>query len=156
MIPIESTNRVDWNAIRAEYIGGGVSYRQIAKKYSIPFGTVRCRAQKEHWVKEREHAEHSVNTMTAQKTAEAVSSLALEAVDFKRRLLRRLQRIEEKYPLDATEVRTRQGNSTAIFRIRDLTAAYKDLAEGITSAGTEKNAPVYELLRKIDQECSKG
>lgn len=35
MIPIEETKRIDWNAIRAEYIGGGISQRKLAKKYGV-------------------------------------------------------------------------------------------------------------------------
>ena len=152
MIPIENEKRVDWNAIRAEYIGGGISYRQIAKKYKIPFGTVRCRAQKEQWVKEREHAEHNVNMVTAQKTAEAAAENATIAADIKKRLLLRLQRIEEKYPMDATEIRARSGNSYVIYRIKDLTSAYKDLVDDATKGG-ESNSPVMELLRRLDGEC---
>lgn len=41
----------------------------------------------------------------------------------------RLQRIEKKYPIDATEIRSKQGNSLAVFRLKDLTAAYKDLMD---------------------------
>ena len=35
VIPIEETKRIDWNAIRAEYIGGGISQRKLAKKYGV-------------------------------------------------------------------------------------------------------------------------
>lgn len=153
MIPIDDKKRVDWNAIRAEYIGGGISYRQIAKKYNIPFGTVRHRAQVENWVKEREHAEHNVNTVTAQKIADKSADNAMIAADIKRRLLLRLQRIEERYPFDATEVRAKQGNNFVVFRIRDLTAAYKDLTEDLPKPEEDKNGPIYELLRRIDDEC---
>ena len=156
MIPIENEKRIDWNAIRAEYIGGGISQRKLAKKYDLTYAALRNKAEIEGWVSLRDDVQRKSNAEATQKTANAAAEYATTAIEFRSRLLERLMRIEEKYPLDATEVRTRQGNSTAIFRIRDLTAAYKDLAEGITSAGTEKNAPVYELLRKIDQECSKG
>jgi transposase len=153
VIPIEETKRVNWRNIRAEYISGGISYREIAKKYDIPFGTVRHRAQVENWVREREIAEHNVNTMSAQRTAAAAADNAVIAADIKKRLLLRLKRIEEKYPFDATEIRTHEGKSTVTFRIRDLTAAYKDLTDDIQSIGTDKNAPIYELLRKLDGEC---
>ena len=146
MIPIASEKRVDWNAIRAVYIAGGTSYRQIAKKYNIPFGTVRRRAQVEKWVKEREIAEHNVNTITAQKTAEAAADNATIAQDLKKRLLLRLSRIEEKYPLDATEVRTRIGNSTAVYRIRDLTAAYKDLTDSMQLTQNSANELLQSLI----------
>lgn len=75
------------------------------------------------------------------------------AADIKKRLLLRLSRIEQKYPFDATEIRTHEGKSTVTFRIRDLTAAYKDLTEDIKGVTTDKNAPIYELLRKLDGEC---
>lgn len=154
MIPIENKNaRADWNAIRAEYITGNAGYRELAAKYGVSFGTLRHRAQKEEWVKKREDTLHKVDTISTQKTAEAIADNATIAQDIKKKLLLRLQRIEEKYPLDATEVRTRQGNSTAIFRIRDLTAAYKDLTEDLPKAEADKNAPIYELLRKLDGEC---
>lgn len=153
MIPIENEKRINWRNIRAEYISGGISYREIAKKYDIPFGTVRHRAQVENWVKEREIAEHNVNTLSAQKTAEAAAENATIAADMKKRLLLRLSRIEQKYPFDATEIRTHEGKSTVIFRIRDLTAAFKDLTEDIQGVTADKNAPIYELLRKLDGEC---
>lgn len=153
MIPIENEKRIDWRKIRAEYIGGGISYRQIAKKYNIAFGTIRHRAQVENWVKEREVAEHNVSTMSAQKTAEAAADNATLAQDFRKRLLLRLLRIEAKYPFDATEIKTHEGKNTVTFRIRDLTAAYKDLADGLPMAEGDKNTPIYELLRKLDGEC---
>lgn len=146
MIPIEETKRVNWRNIRAEYISGGISYREIAKKYDIPFGTVRHRAQVENWVREREIAEHNVNTMSAQKTAEAASDNAVIAADIKKRLLLRLKRIEEKYPFDATEIRTHEGKSTVTFRIRDLTAAYKDLTEDIQAGSNATNELLQSLL----------
>ena len=146
MIPIEETKRVNWRNIRAEYISGGISYREIAKKYDIPFGTVRHRAQVENWVREREIAEHNVNTMSAQKTAEAAADNAVIAADIKKRLLLRLKRIEEKYPFDATEIRTHEGKSTVTFRIRDLTAAYKDLTEDIQAGSNATNELLQSLL----------
>lgn len=54
----------------------------------------------------------------------------------------RLKRTEEKFPLDATEVRTRQGNSIAIYRLKDLTSAYKDLTEDIQMGETGEQVRV--------------
>lgn len=73
-----------------------------------------------------------------QKTVEKMSDNASVAADLKKKLLKRLQRIEEKYPLDATEVKTKVGNSVSIYRIKDLTAAYKDLTDDMNlNANTE-------------------
>ena len=156
MIPIEETKRIDWNAIRAEYIGGGTSYRKLAEKYGTSKDLIARKAKAGGWEKDRATARDKAATKSIQIVANAAADNALIASNIKKNLLLRLQRIEEKYPFDATEIRTKQGNNYVVFRLRDLTAAYKDLTEDITSAGIEKNAPVYELLRKIDKECSKG
>ena len=88
-----------------------------------------------------------------QKTAVAASDNAVLAADIKKRLLLRLSRAEQKFPMDATEVRTQVGKSTAIFKLRDLTAAYKDLTEDMPKGDGDRNAPIFELLRKFDIEC---
>lgn len=64
---------VDWIAVRNEYINGNCSYRKLAEKYEIPFGTLRARAQKEKWPKLREKQQHRISTKTAQKTAEQIA-----------------------------------------------------------------------------------
>lgn len=153
MILIETEKRIDWNAIRAEYIGGGISQRKLAKKYGIAEGTLLQRANVEHWQKLRNQAEIKSITRTEQKTAEAAADNAIIAADLKKRLLLRLKRIEEKYPFDATEVRTHEGKSTVTFRIKDLTAAYRDLTDDMPKTETDKNAPIYELIRRLDGEC---
>ena len=154
MIPIEETKRViDWNPIRAEYIGGGISQRKLAKKYNLSETTLMKKANVEGWHQLRTKAESRSTAQAQQKTAEAAADNAVIAADIKKRLLLRLSRIEQKYPFDATEIRTHEGKSTVTFRIRDLTAAYKDLTDDIQSIGPDKNAPIYELLRKLDGEC---
>ena len=64
---------VDWIAVKNEYINGNCSYRKLAEKYEIPFGTLRARAQKEKWPKLREKQLHRISTKTAQKTAEQIA-----------------------------------------------------------------------------------
>lgn len=108
------------------------------------------KANAEGWAKLRRDADSKSIAIAQQKTAEAAADNATLAADIKRRLLERLRRIEAKYPLDATEVRSRNGNSTAIFRLRDLTAAYKDLTEDMPkaqAADVEDLSPLVELLK---------
>lgn len=107
------------------------------------------KANAEGWATLRRDADSKSVAIAQQKTAEAAADNATLAADIKRRLLERLKRIEAKYPLDATEVRSRNGNSTAIFRLRDLTAAYKDLTEDMPkaqAADVEDLSPLVELL----------
>ena len=153
MIPIDDKKRVDWNAIRAEYIGGGISQRKIAAKYGVSPDVLMQKANREHWKDDRDKAISKGIAKSQQKSADAIADNAVIAADLKKRLLLRLQRIEERYPFDATEVRAKQGNNFVVFRIRDLTAAYKDLTEDLPKPEEDKNGPIYELLRRLDDEC---
>ena len=151
MIPIADEKRIDWNAIRGEYIAGGISQRKLAKKYGIAVDTLLRRANREGWATHREEVYNETASVVQQKTAEAAADNATLAQDFRKRLLMRLMRIEAKYPFDATEVRTKQKDNTVIFRIRDLTAAFKDITEGLTlteDAGNELLQSLIEMERR--------
>lgn len=150
MIPID---RIDWNAVRAEYLAGNIGQRKLAEKYGISYPTLRDRATREKWKDGIDAQREKIVERTLQKTADTAANNANLAADIKRRLLLRLQRIEQRYPMDATEVRAKKGENVVIFRLRDLTAAYKDLTEDLTSAETDKNAPIYALLKRLDDEC---
>lgn len=153
VVPIEDKKRVNWNKIRAEYIGGGISQRKLAKKYGVSENTLIKKANAEKWAQLQKETYNEGATKAQQKTADATADNATIAADIKKMLLLRLQRIGNKYPFDATEIRTKQGENTVIFRLRDLTAAYKDLTDGLPMAQGDQNAPIYELLRKLDGEC---
>ena len=156
MIDIEEGNkRIDWNAIYAEYIGGGISQRKLAAKYDISVDILLKKANREHWKDDREKASNKAATKAQQKIAVAAADNATIAEDLKKRLLLRLKRIEEKYPMDATEVRTRQGNNTAIFRIRDLTAAYKDLTENMQINDSAENELLASLMQ-LERMAGRG
>ena len=153
MVNIGTDNRIDWNAIRAEYIGSKISQRKLAAKYGLKYPQIRNKAEIEGWVKLREEAERKSSAQATQKVADAAADNAVIAADIKKRLLLRLQRIEQKYPFDATEVRSRNDKNVVIYRIRDLTAAYRDLTDDMPKVEADKNAPIYELLRRLDDEC---
>ena len=59
-------------------------------------------------------------------------------------MLMRLKRIEQKYPYDATEVRVKQDDKVIIYRIKELTAAYRDLTEDMNLNGS--NEPVRIVI----------
>ena len=102
------------------------------------------KANREGWKGLKVETDSKVTAEVQQKTAAAAADNATLASDIRRRLLERLKRIESKYPLDATEVRQKHGDAQAVFRIRDLTAAYKDLTGDMPAA----QAP-NELLQSL-------
>ena len=142
MIPIEETKRIDWNAIRAEYIGGGISQRKLADKHGIPVDKLLKIANREHWKDDREKASNKAAMKAQQKTAVAAADNAL-----------RLSRAEQKFPMDATEVRTQVGKSTAIFKLRDLTAMYRDLTEDM--AGTSADNALLQSLLDLERRAAR-
>ena len=147
VIPIETEGkRIDWNAVRADYIAGGQSYRSLAEKYDISKDSIARKAKAGKWETERDKVSDRAATKIIQKTADAVADNAVIAERVKKRLLLRLERIEQKYPLDATEVRTKQGNSMAIYRIRDLTGAYKDLTDDMQTGSDAANELLQSLI----------
>lgn len=149
MIPIDK--RIDWNAIRAEYIGGGISQRKLAEKYGVPWPTLRDRASREKWQKNADTARNNAVTMAVQETASTAAENATIAADLQKRLLLRLKRTEARFPMDATEIKATEGGKTVIYRLRDLTSAYKDLAENITpSSADELLKSARALLEGVD------
>lgn len=151
MIPIGKTNP-DWNRIKAEYVAGGISQRELADKYGIPFGTMQKRARNGKWTEERTQAGEKVVEKVIQETAKKTADNATLAADIKRKGLLLLDRLFDEFEtVNATEHRDYKGrNLTDIKRLRDLTAAYKDLTDDMqTAAGidVEDLSPLVELLR---------
>ena len=125
----------------------------MAAKYGLSKSYVgdKCRAEK--WTELRKKAADRARAASVRKTAEAAADNATIAAKLKKNLLLRLAKIEAAYPFDATEVRRRQGNSVVVYRIRDLTAAYKDLTEDLQTAsnGNELLRSLLELERRTGQ-----
>lgn len=82
---------MDWKKIKAEYIAGGISYRKLAEKHSIAFGTLKRVALKEKWAELREQCKQKSATkiveIESDKQAErmrrllSVSDMLLDAVE---------------------------------------------------------------------------
>lgn len=110
------------------------------------------KANREGWKKDRDKAISKGIARIQQKSAEAIADNVTIAEEIKKKLLLRLKRIEEKFPMDATEVRAKVGGNTAIYRIRDLTAAYKDLTDNMVmsqDAGNELLQSLIDLERRL-------
>lgn len=96
---------------------------------------------------------NAVETKTIEKTAEAAAENATLAADITRRLLLRVSRLEQKFPMDATQIEITEKGKKVTFRLRDLTSSFNDVMERMPNVGSDRNAPIYELLKKLDGEC---
>ena len=75
---------VDWERIRAEYIAGGASIRNLADKYGISKDAVGRRAKAEKWKETRDKTATKVRQRTnerivAQKADEAANNAVIAA-----------------------------------------------------------------------------
>ena len=167
MILIEKGNvNVDWNAIRAEYIGGGTSYRKLAKKYKVNYNQISERGSREGWVKLAEEVRIKTLSRSVQKSAEAAADNAVIAARIRTKLLQKLEREidalpdsmgsetantarENVYSSDGKRI-TSVKEAGKVYKLRDLAAAYKDLTADMQIAGgsdIEDLSPLVELLR---------
>ena len=145
MIPIENERRVDWNAVRAEFISGA-SYGDLSKKYGVSKSTVHKHAKEDDWQTMRANAANAARTLSIQRTAEAAADNATLAANIKRMGLEIIAGLFEDYAsVRATEHRETKGRTTDIKRLRDLTAAYKDLTGDIVQSDTD-NALLQSLM----------
>jgi transcriptional regulator with XRE-family HTH domain len=153
VVTIDNEKRIDWHKIRAEYITG-VSQRQLAEKYGVSRTMIERRSRNEKWSSERVAARAKVQEKVIQKTAQKAADNATIAADIKRKALLLLDRLVDDFAQHtATEHREyNEHNLTDIKRLRDLTAAYKDLTADMAT-GTGNN----ELLQSLyDMERRAG
>ena len=112
---------MDWKKLKAEYIAGGTSYRKLAEKYNIPFGTLKRVALKEKWADLREQCKQK----SATKIVEIESD---KQADRMRRLLtvsdKLLQAVEDA--VDAFQVGELLLDKGAL---KSLSGTIKDIKE---------------------------
>lgn len=145
VIIIGSKNGVNWHKIRAEYIGGA-SQRSLAEKYGASYSAIQRRCSKENWTAEREAARAKVQEKVMQKTADLAADNATIAAGIKRKALMILDKLFDGYLYDSTEHQVFGPGSKDISRLRDLTAAYKDLTGDIATNSNGTNELLQSLI----------
>ena len=139
VITIDEKKRVDWNAIRAEYIGGGISQRQLAKKYGVTPGALMQKANREHWQQDKEETVSMALAASKQSTAEAVADNATRA-ERCRSLLYEL--------IEAHAISMKNNGKVRPCDIKHLSGALKDLqTDEPKQVDIEDLSPLVELLK---------
>ena len=160
MVQIEKDNkRIRWHKIKAEYIAGA-SQRMLAEKYKVSRTSVAKHCRNEGWSEERKKAEAKVTQEVIRKTADEAADNAVIAERIKTKLLRRLEREIDHLPesigsemfqnvqnleYDGNRVKKRtDGGKT--YKLKDLTAAYKDLTADMVQTEQSGNELLQSLL----------
>lgn len=159
---------IDWAPIRAEYIGGGISQRKIADKYNVSVNALFKKANREKWKELRDQADSKGTELAQQKIAEVKADNSTIAARIKTKLLIRLEkeidRLPESIGSESTNTAVEYGKNdkgskmrkeaSKSYKLRDLTAAYKDLTDDMTLADNSGNELLQSLLdleRKVDR-----
>lgn len=73
----------DWDAIRAEYIAGGITYTALAEKYGVSYARLTQRGREEDWNKDKEKTHKKMltkaSTIIAERKARSVANLMTAA-----------------------------------------------------------------------------
>lgn len=72
---------VNWEEIRAEYLAGGISCRELAEKHHISQNVVQKKATKEGWKKLRQKTGEKAAEKASTRVARARASAAVKGLD---------------------------------------------------------------------------
>lgn len=148
--------KTDWNRIKGEYIAGGISQRELAKKYGLSWSTLQKRANRERWAEVRQRACNKVVEKVVQETAKKKADNATLAADIKRKGLIILDGLFDDFAqVRATEHRESRKGITDIKRLRDLTQAFRDLTDDMPSAENANN-DLLQSLMELERKSGNG
>lgn len=143
----------DWRAARADY-EAGMKRKAICEKYGCSYTSLDNHVKREGWGKSRNSVNERVTEkrtkIIADRIAESEANSADIASGIKTTLLRKLARIVESLPEDATETKISSGGMTTIRRFRDLTSAYKDLV-GEQAGGEQQSNDLLQSLIDLER-----
>ena len=138
----------DWERIRAEYIAGGISLRELAQKYGVTRSAIGRRASSESWTDERD----KTGTKVRQKTEDLIVSRQSEAyaenADIAERIrMKLLERLEREIDALPESIGTRLSRDGKECKLRDLTGAYLDLTRDAQDAAKTGD---FSALDEVD------
>ena len=135
---------VDWTKIKAEYIAGGISYRELAKKHKVSFNTLKDIAVGEQWYKLRQQAHNDTTT----KIVKTVSNKNAKIDDTYFRCVDKLMKKAEEL-IDNTPI-------WQPTNLKDMATTMKYLKEckGVKSEADirEQEARIAKLQKEAEKE----
>lgn len=144
----------EWRAARADY-EAGMKRRDICAKYGCSYTALDNHVKREGWGKSRNSVNERVTEkrtkIIADRIAEKEANSANIAADIRSILLRKMKAIAETLPDDATETKEAFGKiMQKTIRLRDLTAAYKDLV-GDQAGGEQQTNELLQSLIDLER-----
>lgn len=142
---------MDFSKLKKEYLKGGTSYRKLAEKYGVPFGTLRKVAAKEKWKELRDKTKAKTDTKIVDAISEGEAERAKRLLSASDRLLERIEGLIEE--LSTGEVLLDRTT------LKQITGALKDIKDiqGIKSPLDleEQRARIAKLRKEAEEEDKK-
>lgn len=139
---------MDWSKIKKEYLKGKISYRELAEKYNVPFGTLRKVAAKEKWKDLRDKTRAKTDMKTIEIISDGEADRAKRLMSVTDKLLDRIEGLVEEFT--AGEVLLDKTT------LKQLTGALKDIKDiqGIKSPADaeEQKARIAKLRKEAEDE----
>ena len=132
---------VPWTKIRAEWLKGGTTYKKLAEKYKVSEGTIKNRASKEGWQKQKLLIADKVSTELRDRVARTRVNHLEKLIDANEKLLDGLIKMAELIQKNPFQMLT---DATGTLRNAE------SLAKAIETA-TKTQRDLYRLPN-IDQK----
>ena len=133
---------MNWKRIKAEYIAGGITLRELSEKYEVSYSTIQKKSMEEKWGNLRKKSRRKVEEKIIDTVSSKEAKRAVNIIDVADKLLAKITEV-----LDVT---------TTTQDIRHLTSALKDLRDikGIKSDADmrEQEARIAKLQKDAQAE----
>lgn len=137
----------DWPALRVEYVNGSMQYKELAEKHSLKEGTVRQRANREDWAKERNALSRAVtqaaNASLGDERATRLAKFNDQDAKIAEALKAKAAKLLGRDTIDASEL-------SALSRVFDTAQKMGLLALGAATANTTVSTRTLEPLKDQD------
>ena len=90
---------MDWKAIKAEYIAGGVSYRELAEKHGVSQSNLRKVAAKEHWTELRNSVDTKKEQLLVDKLGNKSAKIDEKYFNLVDKLLNKAEEVIDNTPI---------------------------------------------------------
>lgn len=135
----------DWAAIKAEYITGSASLRELAEKHKVSFTTLSRRCAAGKWVEARRKVDDDATTEIARNTARKNSSVRNELYTVAEKVLKKIGFVVDGITVD---------DSDDIKSIKLITGALKDLKDVLDVRSTADAKEQRERIKRLQRETA--
>ena len=113
---------MDWKRIKAEYIAGGISLRELSEKYGVSFSTIQKKSMEEKWGNLRKKNRRKVEEKIIDSVSSKEAKKAVDLFDIPDLLADKVREIAET----VSDPDTKKKLTSAIKDIRDIKGVKSD------------------------------